>query len=49
MQVDNINDNNIELIRNFIKRVPTIKEIDEDVYMNNFNKVVETANNIIDG
>ena len=31
MQVDNINDNNIELIRNFIKRVPTIKEIDEDV------------------
>ena len=34
MQVDNVSDSNIELIRNFIKRVPTIKEIDEDVLKN---------------
>lgn len=34
MQVENINESNAEIIRNFIKRVPTIKEIDEDVLKN---------------
>lgn len=34
MQVESINESNIGIVRNFIKRVPTIKEIDEDVLKN---------------
>lgn len=31
MQVEKVNDNNIELIRQFIKRIPSIEEIEEDL------------------